>query len=167
MTSIEITPAEKSHLPAIFSIYNDAILHGTATFDTDPKSNEEIAQWWKKHNQKYCVFVAMRGNELLGWASLSQWSDKQAYNDSAELSVYILPSSQGQNIGQMLMKKVLEQGKSEGVHTVISRITQGNDISIHIHKKFGFEMVGVLKEVGRKFGRLLDVTMMQKILKEL
>jgi phosphinothricin acetyltransferase len=62
------------------------------------------------------------------------------------------------------MTKVLEQGKAEGVHTIISRITQGNDISIHIHKKFGFEMVGVLKEVGRKFGRLLDVTMMQKIL---
>ena len=167
MTRIDIIPAEESHLPAIFSIYNDAILHGTATFDTDTKSNEEITHWWEKHNQKYCVFVAMRGSELLGWASLSQWSDKQAYNDSAELSVYILPSCQGQNIGQMLMKKVLEQGKSEGVHTVISRITQGNDISIHIHKKFGFEMVGVLKEVGRKFGRLLDVTMMQKILKEL
>ena len=62
MTSIDIIPAEESHLPAIFSIYNDAILHGTATFDTDPKSNEEIAQWWKKHNQKYCVFVAMRGH---------------------------------------------------------------------------------------------------------
>jgi phosphinothricin acetyltransferase len=164
MNNIDIIPAEEKHLPAIFSIYNDAILNGTATFDTEVKSNEEISQWWKKHNKKYCVYVAICDNELLGWASLSQWSDKQAYNDSSELSVYILSSCQGQNIGQMLMEKVLEQGKAEGVHTVTSRITQGNDISIHIHKKFGFEMVGVLKEVGRKFGRLLDVTMMQKIL---
>ena len=89
---------------------------------------------------------------------------KFAYDNTAEISVYIHPEHQGKGLGKQLMKAVLEQGKQHGLHTVLSRITEGNDKSIYLHNELGFNMVGVLKEVGIKFGRTLDVTMMQKML---
>ncbi len=161
---MQIIQATEIHLNQIFLIYNHAILHGTATFDTIPKTDDEIEQWWAKHNHKFCVYVAIIKDDVAGWASLSQWSDKLAYNNSAELSVYIQPQYQGKKIGNELIKTILQKGKEEGIHTVISRITEGNNISIHLHEKYGFTHVGVLKQVGQKFGQLLDVTLMQKIL---
>ena len=85
---------------------------------------------------------------MIGWASLSVYSDRCAYADTAELSVYVKESFRNSGIGKELMQAVLEEGKKAGLHTVISRIAGDNNISINLHHQFGFEDIGVMKEVG-------------------
>lgn len=160
---LRIRKAQETDLPAITDIYNDAIRHGTATFDTEEKTHENRRLWLAQHSQKYPVVVALINETVVGWASLSRWSERAAYDDTAEISVYIHRDFRGRGIGRQLMQQVLEQGRQGGLHTVISRITQGNEISIYLHTQMGFETVGVLKQVGKKFGQLLDVTLMQKM----
>ncbi len=162
--AIVIRKALLADLEAITGIYNDAIVHTTATFDTEEKSVSDMLSWYAKHDDKYCLFVADENGTIGGWGSLSRWSDRCAYDDTAELSVYVHKDYRGRGLARQLMQAVLDVGKANGVHSVLSRITTDNTISIHLHDLFGFEHVGTLREVGRKFGRLLDVLMLQKIL---
>lgn len=148
---------------AIAEIYNEAIIHTTATFDTETKSVENREEWLKQHNDKYPVLVAIIENHIVGFASMTRWSDRTAYDDTAEISIYILPNWQANGIGKQLFKAIIYAGKEGGLHTILSRITQGNEKSIYLHKLYGFEVVGVMREVGKKFGKLLDVTMMQLV----
>jgi L-amino acid N-acyltransferase YncA len=158
-----IRPARLGDLEAITAIYNEAILKTVATFDTEPKTTEEQKIWFAEHNKKYPILVAEQDGFVIGWASLSRWSDRCAYSDTAEISIYIREESQGKGIGKELIQAIIEEGKKAGLHTVIARIAQGSETSIYLHKSMGFKHVGVMKEVGRKFGRLLDVYLMQKI----
>ena len=102
-------------------------------------------------------------SRVVGWASLSKWHERAAYADAAEVSVYVASPHRGQGIGRRLLEAVIEEGRSAGLHAVIAQIVGGNEVSVHLHAAFGFETVGLLKEVGRKFGRVLDVLIMEKI----
>lgn len=148
---------------AIANIYNHAIEHTTATFDTETKSVANREEWLKQHNAKYPVLVATHQGEVIAFASLSKWSERAAYDDTAEISIYITPAHQGNGLGKQLLKAVIDAGKAGGLHVILSRITQGNDKSIYLHQLHSFEIVGVLREVGIKFGKRLDVTMMQLV----
>lgn len=105
----------------------------------------------------------MADGAVHGWASLSKWSTRCAYADTAEISVYVKQEYRGLGIGKRLMNNILVAGEAAGLHTVLSRITAGNNVSVHLHEQAGFEHIGVMKEVGNKFGRTLDVVMMQRI----
>ncbi len=150
-------------LPAITEIYNEAILTTDATFDTETKTIESQKEWFDGHDSRNPILVSESDNKVVGWASLSKWSDRCAYADTAELSVYVKDGFRGKGIGRKLIGEILGKGEEGGLHTVISRIVAGNHESIHLHEEFGFEHIGVMKEVGHKFGRLLDVHLMQKI----
>ena len=156
-----IRPATLADAAAIAQIYNHEILHGVATFDTETKTTENREEWLRQHSDKYPVVVAVVDGLTVGFASMTRWSERAAYDDTAEISVYINPAYQAKGIGKQLMKAIIEAGKKGGLHCILSRITEGNDASIHLHKVCGFETIGVMKQVGRKFGKLLDVTMMQ------
>jgi len=159
----EIRKAVYTDVPAITGIYNEAILTTTATFDTEPKTTAAQRKWFKAHGPKNPMLVAVEGIVVVGWASLSAYSDRCAYTDTAELSVYVKEKFRNRGIGRKLMQAVLDEGKKAGLHTVISRIAVGNDVSIHLHRQFDFADIGVMKEVGKKFGQLLDVSLMQKM----
>ena len=159
----EIRKAIYTDVPAITGIYNEAILTTTATFDTEPKTTAAQRKWFKAHGPKNPILVAVEGGKIIGWASLSAYSDRCAYSGTAELSVYVKEKFRNRGIGRKLMQAVLEEGKKAGLHTIISRIAGGNDISIHLHRQFDFADIGTMKEVGNKFGQLLDVSMMQKM----
>ena len=159
----EIRKAVYTDVPAITGIYNEAILTTTATFDTEPKTTTAQRKWFKSHGPKNPILAAVVEDKVIGWASLSAYSDRCAYADTAELSLYVKESFRNQGIGKELMQAILDEGKKAGLHTVISRIAGGNDVSINLHHQFGFEDIGVMKEVGKKFGKLLDVYIMQKI----
>jgi len=161
--ALKIRPAKVKDLAAITDIYNEAILTTDATFDTEPKTIAEQKAWFDDHGKKNPVIVAEADGAVRGWASLSKWSTRCAYEDTAEISVYVKQEWRGQGIGKRLMRDVLIAGKDAGLHTVLSRITSGNDVSIHLHEQYGFQHIGVMKEVGKKFERTLDVCMMQKI----
>lgn len=160
---LSITPATLADLPAITEIYNEAILKTTATFDTEPKTLEEQNIWFAEHGSKYPILLAGENGAVVGWASLSKWSDRCAYSDTAEISLYVREDHQGKGIGRKLLEAIVEEGRKAGLHTIIARIAEASEASIHLHKSVGFEHIGTMREVGRKFGRLLDVYLMQKV----
>ena len=162
---LNILPATLEHLESITDIYNEAVLNSTATFDTELKSIEEQRLWFNEHTDKYPILAAEENNIIVGWASLSRWSGRCAYADTAEISIYIKDDFRGKGIGTILLQKIIEKGRKEGLHTVLARIAEGSEASIRLHEKAGFEYIGVMKEVGKKFGKLLDVHMMQLIFK--
>jgi len=159
----KIKKAELKDIAGIMESYNKEIKEGVATFDTKEKTFEEMKKWFGEHGPKNPIMTAEINNELVGWASLSKYDDKKAYSDTAEISLYVKKELQNKGIGKRLMKRILDEGKRAGLHTVIARITNGNQISVKLHKKFGFEYVGIYREVGKKFGKTLDVHLMQKI----
>jgi L-amino acid N-acyltransferase len=158
---LTIRKATIQDLRAITEIYNQAVLHTTATFDTATKTVEEQRVWYDKHDAKYPILVAQEEKNIIGWASMSAWSDRCAYSATAEASIYIREGQQGKGVGRKLSDAILKAGKEAGLHTAILRIAEGNEASLKLAKSLGFKDIGVMKEVGKKFGKLLDVTLMQ------
>ena len=156
-----VRQAKIEDLDAITHIYNQAILNTVATFDTEPKTKEEQTEWFSNHNSRYPILVADFRSRVIGWASLTKWSDRCAYSDTAECSLYIEEEYQGKGFGKTLLIALLHEAKKSGFHTVIARITEGNDMSLNRFSSLGFRHIGIMREVGRKFDRLLDVHLMQ------
>lgn len=159
----QIRPATIADQEAIREIYNEAVVNLTATFDTEERSSVKQIEWWKNHKRNHPVFVAEEDDVVIGWASLSPWSDRCAYDTTVEVSVYVHADHRAKGIGSKLLEIVTAEGKKVGNHTILSRITEGNEASIRIHAKLGYQLVGVMKEVGFKFGKFLDVTIMQLV----
>jgi phosphinothricin acetyltransferase len=162
---VHIRSASAKDIKNITEIYNEAIRKTVATFDTEEKSLKEQIKWFNNHGDKYPIVVAEQNGNVLGFASLSQYSTKCAYSNTAEISLYVLEKYQNMGIGKKLMERILFEGAKSGLHSAIARITDENDISVKLHEKFGFRHVGIYREVGNKFNRLLDVILMQKIFK--
>jgi L-amino acid N-acyltransferase YncA len=162
--SLTIRRAELEDAQAIADIYNEAILTTTATFDTEIKSVDERIQWLQSHDERHPVLVAVVDGTVVGWAALTQWSDRCAYHDTAETSFYVHSTHRGRGIGRKLKEAIIEEACKLRYHTLIARVAEESRESIHLNERAGFVHVGTLKEVGRKFGRLLDVHIMQKIL---
>ena len=156
--------AELSDVDAITEIYNEAILTTTATFDTEPKSVAERLQWFQLHDKRHPIYVAVLDGKVVGWISLSKLSDRSAYNDTGETSFYVKSEYRGQGIGTTLIQTMIKEAQQLKYHTIIARIAGESDVSLHVHANFGFVQVGILKEVGRKYGKLLDVHILQKML---
>jgi phosphinothricin acetyltransferase len=162
--TVEIRKAALADLPAITEIYNEAIATTTATFDTQPKTPEERAQWFRSHDQRHPILVAVVEGQVVGWASLSRWSDRPAYDATAETSFYVRSANRGQGIGRRLKAEIIEEARRQRLHTLLARVAEGSHESLHLNLSLGFMHVGTLKEVGFKFGRFLDVHLLQKIL---
>jgi len=160
---LNIRQTTLADLGQITEIYNDAIQKTTATFDTEPKTLEEQESWFAEHDARHPVLVVDEDGLIVAWASLSQWSDRCAYCDTAEISLYVKEEHRGKGIGKQLMRAIIQEGKTAGLHTVIARIAGSNKISADLCKSFGFQYIGTMREVGKKFGNLLDVHLMQLI----
>jgi len=156
-----IRPAVEKDIQSITEIYNHAIIHTTATFDTETKTLENRLEWFRQHSPTHSIIVAEYEGEIAGWASLSKWSDKMAYDSSVENSLYVAEKYRGKGFGKKMLERLIEEGRKNGFHTIIARISDGNDISLKMHYDLGFENTGTLKEVGIKFGKLIDVHLLQ------
>jgi L-amino acid N-acyltransferase YncA len=159
-----IRKAEPADVRAITEIYNEAILTTTATFDTEEKSVEDRLKWFRAHDEAHPVLVGVLGAKVVGWASLSAWSDRAAYAAAAETSIYVASECRGKGIGRILYKDLVEEARRLQYHTLVARIADGSVQSLRLHEGTGFVHAGVLREVGRKFGKLIDVHFYQKIL---
>lgn len=160
---LTIRPATQADVHRITEIYNEAIQNSTATFDTEIKTHENRMNWFNQHDDKHPVLVALENDKVIGYATLSAWSDRCAYDGTAEVSVYVDRNYRGRGTGKKLLEVLTLEGEKRGLHNLISRITEGNLNSIHIHELMGYEHIGVIREAGKKFGKLLDVHMMQKL----
>ena len=160
---LEIRPAQEEDLQAITEIYNQAVIKTTATFDLRPRTVAEQKRWFNQHDDRFPILVGTVDGLVVGWASLSKFSDRGAYADTAKLSIYVHEDHRGQGHGKKLLEAIVAAGKQSGLHTVIAQIVGDNKVSLHLHREMGFTYVGTMKEVGKKFGQLLDVVIMQLI----
>ena len=160
---MQIRTARLTDAEAIRGIYNNAI--GTiATFDLEPRSLEEQQEWLSLRSGAHVVLVADNNGAVAGFASLSPYRDRPAYRTTVENSVYVGQTHQGKGVGKQLMTELIATARDHGFHSMIARIVSSNASSIALHRGVGFEIVGVEKEVGRKFGKWLDVVVMQRML---
>lgn len=158
---LHLRPATEADVPAITEIYNEAIANTTATFDTEPKTVANRMEWFRAHGPRHPILVAEREGKVVGWSSISEWSDRCAYSDTGETSFYVASAYRGQGIGRKLKQAILEEARRLKYHTIIARVAGDSSASIHLNEALGFVNVGTMKEVGRKFGRLIDVRMYQ------
>lgn len=167
-SAITCRTACEADLPAMLAIYNWEIENGTATCDLEPQTLDERRAWLQAHNVgNHPLIVAEAGDGVVGYASLSTFVAKHAYDASVELSVYVDHDHQRQGIGRILMGEILRIARERGdVHAVLSLVTSGNAGSQRLHEEFGFTLRGTMLEVGKKFGRSLDVDYYELIIGE-
>jgi L-amino acid N-acyltransferase YncA len=162
---VEIRLARLRDAEAIRQIYNAEVLGSTVTFDLEPRSLEEQESWLAERSGAHVVLVAEADdNGVIGFASLSPWRQRPAYRTSVEDSVYVHRDHRSAGVASALLGALLEVAASHGFHAVFARIVGGHDASIALHRRHGFEIVGHEREVGRKFGRWLDVVVMERLL---
>ncbi len=149
---------------AIRAIYNLEVTTSTATFDLIPRSLEDQRDWLAARAGVHAVVVATDGAEVCGFGSLSPWRDRPAYATTVEDSVYVHRERQGQGVGKAILTELLATATAHGFHACMARIVGGHEASIALHAACGFEVVGTEREVGRKFGRWLDVVLMERLL---
>ncbi|MFH1730407.1 MAG: N-acetyltransferase family protein [Planctomycetota bacterium] len=161
---IEIVKAEQSDLPGIMAIFNDAILNGVATFNIEPWDEARQLEWFRAHGGKHPAIVAREGGEVVGWGALNVFIARSAYEATVEDSVYVRADRRGRGIGRALLARLIELAREIGHHSIVARIADHAAASIELHRSLGFEEAGELRESGRKFGRWIDVTLMQLML---
>ena len=146
-------------------IYNAEVSESTVTFDLVPRTLDEQVAWIDEHSGGHPAIVAVDADdEVVGFASLSPYRPRPAYATTVEDSVYVRRDRRGHGIGAVLLGDIVDLARDHGFHSVIGRIVGGHEASIALHRKCGFEQIGCEREVGRKFGRWLDVLLMQKML---
>ncbi len=158
-----IRKATEHDLSAIKDIYNYAVLNTTATYDINPRDDKYFANMLSEHTSKYLLAVYEDNGDIIGYVALSQFSRRDAYDITAELSVYVKADCQNKHIGTQLMEYALSYAQTENRFlTIVSLITSDNEHSIYLHKKFGFEFGGKIKNAGFKFNRMLGVDIYYK-----
>jgi L-amino acid N-acyltransferase YncA len=163
-----IRPSHETDLPAITRIYGHAVRHGTGTFELDAPDEAEMARRRADVLGKGLPFlVAERGAALLGYAYANHFRPRRAYRFCLEDSIYLDESARGQGVGRLLLAELLARCEAAGARQMLAVIGDAaNAGSIGVHRACGFEDAGVFKAAGWKFGRWLDVVLMQKALGE-
>ena len=150
---------------AIRAIYNAEVIGSTATFDLVPRTAAEQLAWMAEHSGPYPAIVAVGdGGAVVGFGSLSAYRERPSYVTTVENSVYVDAARRGSGVGSSLLRALIALAEQHGFHSMIARIGGDNQASIHLHLACGFEMVGVEREIGRKFSRWLDVSVLQLLL---
>lgn len=158
---MRIRPATADDLDAIFEIYEAEVLHGVATFDTEPYSPEQRLAWLDAHAEPiHPAIVADELGVVVGWASLSRFSARCAYDRTAEVSVYVHKEHRGKGVGKALLMELVRLGREAGLGVLLARIAAEQVPSLGLHLALGFQHVGTMRRVGMKFGRVLDVELL-------
>jgi L-amino acid N-acyltransferase YncA len=162
---MKVRPATRDDAGAIRDIYNPYVTGSTVTFDMVPRSLDEQLAWLDEHSGAHPAVVAVDDMATVrGFASLSPYRPRPAYRTTVEDSVYVQADVRGGGVGRLLLSEIVELAESYGFHAVMARIVDGHAASIALHTACGFELIGVERQVGRKFGRWLDVALMQLLL---
>ena len=164
MTGVNLRLARPEDAEATRAIYNTEVTGSTVTFDLVPRSIDDRLAWLDQRSGAMAVVVAEIDGQVVGFASLSPYRDRPAYATTVEDSVYVNADFRGQGVARALLAEILDIASTRGFHAVMARIVGGHDASIGLHNSLGFEIVGTEREVGRKFGKWLDVVIMQRML---
>ena len=161
-----VRPSVDADLPAITAIYAHAVLHGTGTFELEPPDTAEMARRRDDVLGKGLPWlVAERAGQVLGYAYANHFRPRRAYRFCLEDSVYLHPDAQGQGLARALLAELMTRCEARGARQMLAVIGDAaNAGSVGLHAALGFEHTGVLKAAGWKFGRWLDVVLMQRAL---
>jgi len=159
-----IRPAAESDLAAVRDIYNHYVAHSTCTFQVEPETAAERLAWFRGRASAHPVTVAELGGAVVGWAALSPWKSRCGYARSAEASVYVHPDHLRRGLGRALLADLVERARAAGLHTLLGGTCTEHAGSLALQAALGFERVGLVREVGFKFGRWLDVAYTQLLL---
>jgi phosphinothricin acetyltransferase len=160
----EIRLAGPDDAEAIRAIYNLEVVESTVTFDLVPRSAEAQRAWLVEHGGVHPAIVVVEEAVVVGFGCLTPYRPRPAYATTVENSIYVRRDRQGRGYGRALLEELLRLGTLHGFHAVMARIVDGHQASIALHRACDFEIVGVEREVGRKFGRWLDVVLMERLL---
>jgi L-amino acid N-acyltransferase YncA len=159
---MQIRNASIYDIQAINAIVNYYINHTFANWSWSERAFEEVTEWFHAHSPEgsYPLFVADCDGVIAGYASLSPFRNKDGYRNIAENSVYLLPEYRGRGIGRQLMERLISHAKNSGLWVITAWIDASNQNSIAFHEKFGFELVGEMKNIGQKWDKECSLVIM-------
>ncbi|WP_077035688.1 GNAT family N-acetyltransferase [Pelomonas sp. KK5] len=162
--AITLRPSTEADIPAIHAIYEQAVLHGTGTFETEvPDLAEMTRRRAEVLGRALPWLVAEQDGEVTGYAYANYFRPRMAYRFCLEDSIYLSPAAQGKGVGKLLLAELMARCEAAGARQMLAVIGDAqNKGSIGVHTSLGFEHTGVLKSAGWKFGRWLDVVLMQR-----
>jgi phosphinothricin acetyltransferase len=162
---VETRDAAPADLQGIVDIYNDVIATSTAVFSATPVSFDDRRQWWEARIALgYPVLVAVDASGVTGFATFGDFRSWPGYRHTVEHTVHVRSDRRGQGIGSQLIRALLPLAGAKGKHVMVAGIDAANTGSIRLHERLGFERVGYLPQVGCKFGRWLDLILLQRLL---
>ena len=169
MKKIEIrfTDITEADFELIKEIYDYYILNSTAIYYTDKIAIDELRTFIYIGHKKYKSFLIKNNNECCGFCYLSQYKKRQAYDRTAEISLYLKPKYTGQGIGNKAIKHLEKEAKKNGISVLIGIISGDNINSIKLFEKCGYEKCGHFRQIGEKFNKILDVVFYQKIIRKI
>ncbi len=161
---MQLRPANPQDSEALARIYNEEVLGSTVTLDLVPRTIAEQRAWVARHAGAHPAIVAVEKENVAGFAALSPYRQRPAYSTTVEDSVYVASDHRGQGVGGMLLERLVELGTAHGFHAAIARCSSENVASVALHRSCGFTVVGIEREVGRKFGKWVDIMVMERML---
>lgn len=155
-----IRAATPEDIPAILDIFNEQILNSTAVYLTAPQSLDTRMTWYlERIRDKYPVIVVVVGETVVAFGSYGQF--RPGYKYTVEHSVYVHKESRGKGISKLVLDWLIQHARNNDFHVMMAVIDSENELSIKLHRKYGFEEVGSMKQLGYKFGRWLTVKFLQ------
>ena len=166
METIRVRDAVADDVPALMAIYNEVVANSTAIYSFKPSTLDERREWFRMRSAGgWPVLAALRGDELLGYASFAEFRGAwPGYLHSVEHSVYVRADGRRQGVGRALLSALLPIAAALDKHVMIGGIDAANEGSLRLHEALGFERVAHFREVGRKFGRWLDLVFVQRFI---
>ena len=165
---LKIRPAIPADLPAILEIYNHAVLHSTAIWVETPADLDDRRAWLGSRKMAgFPVLVADSEPEsasVIGYGSFGEFRAYEGFRYTVEHSVYVMDEAQGRGIGKMLLRALIEEARGMGKRVMVGAIDASNYASLALHEHMGFEETGRMPGVGEKFGKRLDMVLVQLML---
>lgn len=163
-SAIHFEPVEEKHVESIKKIYNYYVQNTTVTFHSEILDNEEMKGILFFKNPRFKSFAILNSEKVIGYVILGYYKPRQAYDYTAEVTIYLDPAETGKGVGNKAMEFIENTAREAKFHALLGVICSENDSSIKLFKKFGYWECAHFKEVGLKYNRLLDVVVYEKIL---
>jgi phosphinothricin acetyltransferase len=167
MDDVTLRPASLDDLPRLTEIYNHYVVTTPITFDVEPYTVERRMTWFHQFGTsgRHRLLVAEAGGLVIGYAGTTRFRPKPAYDTTVETTIYLSSESAGKGVGSHLYGALFDSLSGEDIHRIVAGYAVPNPASKALHERFGFQLVGIFRENGRKFGKYWDVAWSERPLR--